>query len=50
MNIRNLILLLLLSIPLHSHAQENMGFKVNGGAKIGFQAITYNNPNFGIDG
>lgn len=50
MNIRNLILLFLLSISLCVHAQENLGIKVNGGAKVGFQAVTYNNPNFSITG
>lgn len=51
MNIRNVILLLMLSTPLFTLAQqESNGIKVNGGAKIGFQAITYNDPNFGIDG
>ena len=41
----------MLSTPLFTLAQqESNGIKVNGGAKIGFQAITYNDPNFGIDG
>lgn len=50
MNIRNLILLFFLSITFCTHAQENMGIKVNGGAKVGFQAVTYSNPNFCITG
>ena len=50
MNVRYLILFLLFSLPLCLQAQDDAGIKINGGAKVGFQAITYNNPNFGIDG
>lgn len=50
MNIRNLILLFSLSISLSAYAQGDPGIKVNGGAKVGFQAVTYNNPNFNIAG
>ena len=50
MKTSKLILLLALSLPLCTFAQDKGGIEVSGGAKIGFQAITYNNPQFGIDG
>lgn len=51
MNIRNLILLFALLIPCSIKAQENeKELKFNYGAKAGFQAIAYNNPEFEIEG
>ena len=48
---RSLIICILLSFPLSLGAQESDNrIRVNAGLKVGFQAITYNNPTFGIDG
>lgn len=51
MNIRCLILLAALMFPCSFVAQENeKPLKFNFGAKVGFQAIAYNNPEFEIEG
>lgn len=48
---RSLIICILLLFPLSLGAQESDNrIRVNAGLKVGFQAITYNNPTFGIDG
>lgn len=48
---RSLIICILLLFPLSLGAQESYNrIRVNAGLKVGFQAITYNNPTFGIDG
>ena len=51
MNIRSLILLAALIFPCSFVAQEKeQQLKFNFGAKVGFQAIAYNNPEFEIEG
>ena len=51
MNIRSLILLAAFTFPCCLIAQEKeKQLKFNFGAKVGFQAIAYNNPEFGIEG
>ena len=51
MKIRSLILLAALTFPCCLAAQEKeQQLKFNFGAKVGFQAIAYNNPEFGIEG
>lgn len=51
MNIRSLILLSILVLPCSMHAQDKeKSLRFNFGAKVGFQAIAYNNPQFGIEG
>ena len=50
MNIRPIILLILLSISLGLTAQEKRKVQFNYGIKAGFQAVTYNDPEFEIDG
>ena len=45
-----MILGLLLSLPLLVHAQEKKKVHFNAGIKAGFQAVTYNDPEFKIDG
>ena len=52
MKLRGLIFGLLLSLPLFAHAQGKEKEKVsfNAGIKAGFQAVTYNDPEFKIDG
>ena len=51
MNIRSLILLAALTFPCSFVAQEKeQQLKFNFGAKVGFQAIAYNDPEFEIDG
>jgi hypothetical protein len=48
---RSLIICILLLFPLSLGAQESDNrIRVNAGLKVGFQAITYNNPTFGIEG
>lgn len=48
---RSLIVCIMLLLPGLLSAQEsNRKIKFNAGLKIGFQAITYNDPTFGIDG
>ena len=50
MNIRTLICILML-LPSLIQAQENDNkTRFNAGLKVGFQAITYNDPEFGIEG
>ena len=51
MNIRGLILFFAMIVPCCLAAQENeKQLKFNFGAKAGFQAIAYNNPEFEIEG
>ena len=51
MNIRGLILFFTMIVPCCLAAQENeKQLKFNFGAKAGFQAIAYNNPEFEIEG
>ena len=50
MRLRGLILGLLLSLPLLALAQERKKVRFNAGIKAGFQAVTYNDPEFKIDG
>ena len=50
MRLRGLILGLLLSLPLLVHAQEKRKVHFNAGIKAGFQAVTYNDPEFKIEG
>ena len=48
---RHLIVCLLLLFPCLLNAQEkNRKVRFNAGLKVGFQAITYNDPTFEIDG
>lgn len=48
---RNLIIYLFLLLPLCTNAQESKKrIRLNAGVKVGFQAITYNNPTFEIEG
>ena len=48
---RNLIVCILLLLPCTTIAQEaDRKVRLNAGFKIGFQAITYNDPSFEIDG
>ena len=51
MNIRGLILFFAMIVPCCLAAQENeKQLRFNFGAKAGFQAIAYNNPEFEIEG
>lgn len=50
MKLRCLILGLLFTLPLSLHAQEKGKVRFNAGIKAGFQAVTYNDPEFKIDG
>ena len=50
MNIRPIIFLILLSLSLGLTAQEKRKVQFNYGIKAGFQAVTYNDPEFEIDG
>ena len=50
MRLRYSILALFLSIPLFMQGQEKDKFRFNAGIKAGFQAVTYNDPEFKIDG
>ena len=51
MNIRGLILFFAMIVPCCLAAQENeKQLRFNFGAKAGFQAIAYHNPEFGIEG
>ena len=48
---RNLIIYLFLLLPLCINAQESKKrISLNAGVKVGFQAITYNDPTFEIEG
>ena len=48
---RNLIIYLFLLLPLCINAQESKKrIRLNAGVKVGFQAITYNDPTFEIEG
>ena len=50
MSVRYLIFALVLTFPLFATAQEKGKVHYNIGMKAGFQAVTYNDPDFGIDG
>lgn len=50
MRTRNLIICLLLSLPLLAVAQGKGKVRFNAGIKAGFQAVTYNDPEFNIEG
>ena len=48
---RNLIICILLLFPCLLGAQESdKRLRFNAGLKVGFQAVTYNDPTFGIEG
>ena len=48
---RNLLICIILLFPCMLCAQEKeKKLKFNAGLKVGFQAVTYNNPTFNIDG
>ena len=50
MRLRGLFFGLLLSLPLLILAQTKEDIRINAGIKAGFQAVTYNDPEFKIDG
>ena len=50
MRMRCLIIALLAAFPLLATAQEEGKVRFNVGVKAGFQAVTYNDPEFDIDG
>ena len=50
MSVRYLIFALVMTFPLFATAQEKGKVHYNIGMKAGFQAVTYNDPDFGIDG
>ena len=50
MKLRGLVFGLLLSLSLFAHAQGKDKIRFNAGIKAGFQAVTYNDPEFKIDG
>lgn len=50
MSVRRLILTLIIAFPLFATAQEKGKVHFNIGMKAGFQAVTYNDPEFGIEG
>ena len=50
MRLKNIILLFLLALQCTLAAQEKKQFRFNYGIKAGFQALTYNDPEFEIDG
>ena len=50
MSVRYLIFALVMTFPLFATAQEKGKVHYNIGLKAGFQAVTYNDPEFGIDG
>jgi hypothetical protein len=50
MRVRYLILALIAAFPFLSTAQEKDKVQFNFGGKAGFQAVTYNDPEFDIDG
>ena len=50
MSVRYLIFALVMTFPLFATAQEKGKVHYNIGMKAGFQAVTYNDPDFDIDG
>ena len=50
MKLKKIILLLILTLPCALAAQEKSRIRFNYGIKAGFQALTYNDPEFEIDG
>ena len=51
MRLKTLLLFILLSTPLYTHSQESRKKpEFNIGIKAGFHALTYNDPEFDIDG
>lgn len=50
MSVRRLILALTVAFPLFATAQEKGKVHYNIGMKAGFQAVTYNDPEFDIEG
>lgn len=47
---RCLIIVLIAAFPLLTKAQDKGKVRFNAGVKAGFQAVTYNDPDFDIDG
>lgn len=50
MRMRCLIIVLIAAFPLLTKAQDKGKVRFNAGVKAGFQAVTYNDPDFDIDG
>lgn len=50
MRLRCLIIALIAAFPFLTYAQDKGKVRFNAGVKAGFQAVTYNDPEFDIDG